>query len=79
MTTLTRENRIANLKDKIVITAYSRKRGCMLYYQDPSLTYNPKYKWTQFKSNAIGFSTIQEARDYMATQTTTINYNLEVF
>lgn len=64
MTTLTREERIQKLKDRFLVITYSHKRGCMLFLQDPTLTYNPNYIWTQFKTNSISFETEEEAINY---------------
>lgn len=77
MTTLTREERLQNQKGKYIVTTYSHKRGCMLYLQDPTLTYNPKFIWTAYKSNAKTFDSIQEVNDY-AKQHQLINYVTEM-
>lgn len=77
MTLLTREERLQQQKGKIIVTTYSQKRDCVLYLQDPTLTYNPKFKWTQFESNAKTFNTELEAKQYLKEQHI-VNYNLKV-
>ena len=56
-----REERLNDLKGKVVVYIQNPTTRKKRYLQDPTFTYNPNYHWTNFKANARAFDSQQEA------------------